>query len=397
MSDLLALSIENYRSFCDPQVISFGSEGMRTITGIYGPNAGGKTNIAHALQTIKNCIVNSSQANWTLPYDPFLLKRGMNEQPSKFVVDFIQDGRIFKYTLMFDREKVLLEELKERPSTSKKMRTIFSRTAQELNKDAYRQGFNKKLLERTRPETLLITKGHEDNNEYANLVFDFFWNILVEFDDIEARSAQFLNALKENPPLKEAVLQLLKICDFSIQDIVVEEKPIPENVLNAFPITDELRDSIAQNGVTHAATLHLVRDAELSIDGDVAFDFWAQESAGTHQFFRMAVPMVLALARGGIVYMDEFGASLHHRLVSALLDFFKKSSTEHSAKLVFNTHDTGLMGKAIDRESIILVERNIVGASIVTPLLDRHVRKDEPIEKRYREGFYGGVPFVKEA
>ncbi|HIW77154.1 MULTISPECIES: AAA family ATPase [Gordonibacter] len=397
MSSLLSLTIDNYRSFYSPQTLTFGERDMRAVTGIYGPNAGGKSNIAKALELIRFCLYNSADANWKLPYEPFLLRESAARQPSRFAVRFEQDGRIFQYALAFDDAHIVFEELKEKSEHTDKMKTVFRREAnKEMSPSSDKFGFGKRLLAKTRDETLLVTKGREDNNSYANVVFDFFYNVAVDLDDLTDRGALFVELLKDNESLREKTLELLRKCDFAIRDIKIESVPLPEELLASLPIPDEVKRGMELKGGTSFKTVHAIRDDEKSIIGMRELDFWNQESAGTQRFFKTVVPIIAALEQGGIIYLDEFGTSMHPKLIETLVGLFLDEKSENGAHLIFNSHDTSIMRTSLGRDNIILVEKNSREESVVTPLAKRGVREGEAIEKRYREGLYGGIPLVRE-
>jgi len=60
MYKLLSFTIENFRSFCTAQTISLDGGDKHSVTAVFGPNAGGKSNIARALSTFVACVRNSS-------------------------------------------------------------------------------------------------------------------------------------------------------------------------------------------------------------------------------------------------------------------------------------------------------------------------------------------------
>ena len=206
MAELLFFEMGNYRSFYKPQTIDFGGDAARLITALYGPNASGKSNVVKALSTMFSCIVNSANANWRLPYDPFLLRVGADSEPTSFKIVFSIAQRTFSYSFSYDSARIVSEQLLERSKNSRKMRTVFSRNENnELNSTAVKNGFGKRLHAKTRPDTLLITKAREDNNDYANQVFDLLASILLIGDASEGDTApMYVEMLKRDAGLREA-------------------------------------------------------------------------------------------------------------------------------------------------------------------------------------------------
>lgn len=119
MYKLISLTIGNYRSFCAPQTLSLDGRGGHSVTAVFGPNAGGKSNIAKALAALVNSVRRSSDPNFRLPYEPFLLKAGMDQEPTSLGVAFTLDGRRYEYSVSFTAERVTYEVLREQSSKNR--------------------------------------------------------------------------------------------------------------------------------------------------------------------------------------------------------------------------------------------------------------------------------------
>ena len=101
---LIQFSIENHRSIKDSAVISFAASKDKSLESyllhpdekrallpaiaIYGANAAGKSNVLHALMTMKDMVVGEAakiSKGQKLPWEPF----GDNTVPTSFEVVFI--------------------------------------------------------------------------------------------------------------------------------------------------------------------------------------------------------------------------------------------------------------------------------------------------------------------
>lgn len=396
---LLSFTIANYRSFYSPQTFDFteGDGTPRALTVLYGPNSSGKSNSGFALQDFRSCIVNSSGANWHLPYMPFILRDGAAKRPTTFEAVFEYSGRRYDYSLSFLADRVTEEVLKAQSPETGRMNYVFRRNERGVvSKKAGKHGFGKALEEKTRPETLLITKAREDNNPFSAAVFSLVESTPVMLENGPNIAPQFVEVLKENKDFRKKILKLLKNCDFAIRDIAIGKVGIPEATLSALPLPAEAKRALAVNGGTTFSTLHAIRNDEHSIVGLGAMDFWTQESNGTRKFFEMAVPIVDALDKGYTIYLDEYGTYLHPTLAKALVDLFKSDANTMGARVILNTQSTSLMGDIAERDDIVLVEKDAFEESRVTPLKERGARTTEPLEKRYLRGFYGAVPRIRE-
>lgn len=396
---LLSFAVANYRSFFTPQTFDFAdSDGNpRTLTVIYGPNSGGKSNSACALQDFRACIINSSAANWRLPYMPFMLRQGATGKPSTFEAVFLYEGLRYLYSFSYVSDRITEETLKAESEKTGRMNLVFHRGMDGVDsKSASKNGFGKALEEKTRRETLLITKAREDNNPYSEIVFSLIESTPVLLDRGPDFTPQFVEMLKHNEDLRSRILKLLKNCDFAIRDIAIGDMPIPDDALAALPLPVEVKQALAMNGGTTFSTLHAVRDDELSIVGMGAMDFWTHESNGTRKFFEMAVPIVYALDNGQTIYLDEYGTYLHPNLAKALVSLFRSPENKTAARLILNTQSTALMDGVAERDDILLVEKDMAEESRVTALRNRGARTTEPLEDRYLRGLYGAVPRVRE-
>ena len=401
MAELQFFEIGNYRSFYKPQTIYFGENSARSITALYGPNASGKSNVVKALSTMISCIVNSANAGWRLPYDPFLLRVGADAEPTVFKIAFKVEGTIFTYSFSYDRTRILSESLLEQAGKSRKSRVIFARDANDgYNSSAVKYGFGKKLQAKTRPETLIITKAREDNNDYANRVFELLSSILIVSD--ASRSGEgpvYVEMLKRDAGLRKKLVELLQKCDIAIRDIRLETKPLSSDIIDMLPVvlSDEMKEVLVRQGATEFKTMHALRDEELTTVGTRELDFWFHESMGTRNFFEVAVPIISAIDNGQTIFIDEFSSYIHPELASAIIGMFRKdASSGGAAKLVFITHNTSMMSSDLQRDEIILVEKTLGEESRLIPLIEAGARKSEAFEKRYLSGYYGAVPRIKE-
>lgn len=396
MFRIISLHIENYRSFCAPQTLDFDEQGPHSVTAVFGPNAGGKSNVIKALAALMNSIRISSDANFRLPYEPFLLKEGMDQLPTTLGITFSADGIHYRYSASFTADRIMRETLLEQSSKENRMNKIFERTESGLNPYAKQYGFGKKLLEKTRADTLLITKGREDNNRYSNMMFELLDHITIISPSSDTPAPLFVEMLKNDKGLRAKTLGLLKRCDFSIRDIKFVDAALPEEFFDSLPvqIPADVKKAMIEHGSTTFTTVHALRDEEQTIVGLRDLDFWSQESMGTQKFFEVAVPIIDAIEHHKTIFIDEFGTYIHPTLAHAIISLFSNAG-DRSAYMVLTTHGTNMLHE-LKRNEIVLVEKNHSEESRITPLVKLGVRDGEAFEKRYLAGLYGGIPIIDE-
>lgn len=396
MYKLISLTIGNYRSFCAPQTLSLDGRDSHSVTAVFGPNAGGKSNIAKALVALVNSIRNSFDPNFRLPYEPFLLKAGMDQKPTSLGIAFTLDGRRYEYSFSFTAKTITHEVLHEQSEKTSRMNKVFDRTPEGLNPYAAHYGFGKRLFDRTRPDTLVITKGREDNNYYSNILFGLLDRITIVTPSPDAPTPIFVEMLKKDAGLRAKTLDLLKRCDFAIRDIKFTDVALPDDFFDQLPVQlpADMKRAMIEQGSTVFTTVHAVRDEDQTIVGSRDLDFWSQESMGTQKFFEVAVPIIDALENDKTIFIDEFGTYIHPTLVHAIISLFGESNSE-AAYMILTTHGTNML-RELTRDEIVLVEKNHAEESLITSLRNLGVRDGESFEKRYLAGLYGGIPIIED-
>jgi Predicted ATPases len=132
----------------------------------------------------------------------------------------------------------------------------------------------------------------------------------------------------------------------------------------------------------------------------VEFSLDNEESSGTMKFFALIGPILKALETGEVLFIDEMDSKIHPKLVCKLVELFNSVRTNpRNAQLIFNTHDTNLLGsKLFRRDQIWFIEKDRFGAASLYSLAsfktDEGGRKTDNFEEKYLQGKYGGVPLL---
>lgn len=358
-SQLLELSIENFRSFYAKQTIVFSDDGqtMRPITTIYGKNACGKSNVLFALQVIKNMVQFSANADFSLPYDPFRLQVNTKNAPTSFSIKFSCQKKIFIYEFSYNEKQILTENLREKSPNTNKYKNIFIRNNNTLNRGSVNFGFGQSLFQRTRNNTLLATKAQEDNNPYAQIIFatinSYYILDYAHSARIEDRATQILC---EHPELKESVVKALRSADVSIQDLIIENNEIPEKILKKILNPSALKIAIQNGQGITIRTKHYLRNGNKIIrdnDGNPIYagDIISNESMGIRAMFAVIVPILYTIRKRKTLFIDEFGIYLHPKIAESILDIFA-ASTNNSSHIIVTTQ-LGTLVKKISKKSIL--------------------------------------------
>lgn len=387
-----SFSVANFRSFCEEQVINFGS----TVKAFYGANASGKSNIYSAFLIFKLFILQSTDPNsHGVPYAPFLLLKGMDKKPTTFKALISNGSNKYEYSFAIQGDKVVEEEMHD--LTSKRPREVFVRS-KGANDTSTRNGFDKKFFvgnDSVRPDSLLITLARRTNNVYASAVFDAITNLgLASLEGVQSLKTQAIESLQKDDRTYKELTRIIKKTDLNIYGFSFNVKT-PN--LSFF---DGVKREIIVND-SSVNTVHAIRNTKGDRVDAAVFDMEAQESLGTNKFFILMVFIIDAVNNGKMIYIDEFGNSLHTDLCKFIIKYFKQNGAKSGARLILNTHDIGLIKNGsigiLEKEDIDIVEKDRFEQTNIIPLTKRMRRADDNIGKKYTLGLYGGVPILDEA
>jgi hypothetical protein len=399
---LIRFRVVNHRSLRDEQELSLvaslregrtdlvRAEGpgidLLRVAGIYGANAAGKSNVLEALMFMAEAVVGSHRLwppDGPIPREPFLLDATSRKEPSLFEVDLLMDGVRYQYGFALDDEKILEEWLHVFPHGRRQV--WLTRDTQEPEPFAFGKqlkGNNRLLARLTRPNCLFLSVAAGNNHQALLPLYRWFARQL-RFATAQERASwaplrDFLGQ-REKRAGEEAVVDLLRRADLGIAGLEMSEPDLvvwsPDGGRNVF----ELKHRAGPSTVSLPA---------------------AKESRGTQAWLSLVGPILEALESGGLLCIDELDASLHPRLAAEVVRIFQNPDRNpQGAQLLFNTHDTSLLGTllgepALHRDQVWFADKDDEGATHLYPLTDFKPRKLENVERGYLQGRYGAIPFL---
>ena len=163
---LVQFTIENHRSIKNSSVVSFAASKDKSLEGcllpmdskksllpaiaVYGANAAGKSNVLHAMMTMREMVVGEAariSKGQKLPWEPF----GGTKEPTAFESVFLYQGIRYAYGFSFDARKIYAEYLYHWPNGREAL--IFSR---ENGDYEFRENVNEQMtLSNRTPENKL--------------------------------------------------------------------------------------------------------------------------------------------------------------------------------------------------------------------------------------------------
>ncbi|MGQ7871456.1 AAA family ATPase [Sunxiuqinia sp. sy24] len=423
---LIQFSVGNFKTFKDKvtlsmiasnydketreeeNVISNSKYNLRNLKSavIYGANASGKSKFMEALMFMRHFTINSSkdsQKGDDISIEPFRLNTDSIDSPSEFEVVFLYDNIQYRYGFEVDKEQIVSEWLYQKAKT--KEVEIFYRDYQdfELHQRNFKKGTIAVKEGLIRDNALLLSLAAQLNDEISINVINWFKSLKTISGLREEGYQGYTMSRTKDPKTKVRILELLKAADLGIQDIKLELLDI-EKLPKDLP--KELRDRLIKESkeensdiVSDVLTSHKKFDSTNKYIEDVHFSMDDDESSGTRKFFALTGPILDVIENGYILVVDELDSKLHPNLVCKLVSLFNsKELNPKNAQLIFNTHDTNLLGSGLfRRDQIWFAEKNKFGAANIYSLADfktDSVRKTEAFEENYIRGKYGSVPYL---
>ena len=408
---LIRFRVANFRSLRDDQELSMVSalRGGRTdlvpveglgidllrVAGIYGPNAAGKSNLLDALLFMAEAVVGSHRL-WPpvgpIPREPFLLDAKSHEEPSLFEVDLVIGGVRYQYGFALDSEKIVEEWLHVFPRGRRQV--WLSRDVEEAEPFAFGKhlkGNNRILARMTRPNCLFLSVAAGYNHEALLPVYRWFaqgFRFAAAEERVSWASLQQFLGRRERKENEAALLDLLQRADLGVTGFEVR-KEAPGRSSEEQP---DLFLRSPDGGLWVFELKHQTGRATVSLPA-------AKESRGTRAWLSLVGPILEALESGSLLCVDELDASLHPRLAVEVIQIFQNPDLNpKGAQLLFNTHDTSLLGTllgepVLHRDQVWFVEKDRDGASRLYPLTNFKPRKVENVERGYFHGRYGAIPY----
>ncbi|MBB5155684.1 AAA family ATPase [Saccharopolyspora phatthalungensis] len=426
---LRSFRLGNHKSFLEEQELMLMPSIDRKrfvlpVTAIYGANASGKSNLLDGLQFMRSAVL-SSFRRWDalegVPRMRFRLDPRAAESPSIFVAEFRVEDVPYTYGFTLNDERILEEWLYSYPKN--RSRKVFERSRDQVKFGSTLAESHAKLEvleEMTRHNALLLSVAIQSNVDFAKPVYQFFSRFLifsgVGAGPVSASAARFVDARPEN---RERVVELLRVADMGITDLVIEENEDPfwrrrqrEVEARLKAVESQVADSGTEVDPRHIENLRRELDEfrqgpartvyqikTVHGHSEYLFDL-TDESQGTRSWLRLIPTALTALDRGSVLVVDEIDSSLHPLLTARLVGLFRDERTNpNGAQLIFTTHDTSLLGTMLDgevlqRDEVWFVSKKDSGSSDIYALSDFKPRAGENTERRYLRGSYGAVPFL---
>lgn len=353
------------------------------VSVIYGPNAGGKSNVLKALNCIYALVVkpvlyfkNKVTSNTTIVWSPFLFDNKSRNEPTEFELFFRPDSEFeYKYNVSILNNKVVNESLYRRKiGPRNRIVMIFKRSPKEivLGSCINRRNINTKVNDQ-----MLFLSFLEINYKIKPISLAVEWFEKCMFCDYGNPAAERGLIMIEDSAIKKKVVNLMNAVGINISDFEYIEKSHDDNLYDIY-------------------FEHTINNEKFRLNIN-------QESDGTQKLFKVLPFVIMALTEGRVLVIDELDAKLHPKLLRLIIMLFKnpKINTKN-AQLIFTSHDVSTMKSSVFRTDEIWFACKLEDESSdlysLYELRDdsgNHIQPSAAFDKQYLEGRYGADPYFQ--
>lgn len=365
--------------FSDTLITSEKASPLLPVSVIYGPNGGGKSNLLQALtcliSTVTTPIINLKTSRThiilqqSVDCSPFLLDDKSREEPTEFLIYFRTEKNEFRYYLALCKNEIVSESLSRKTIGGKKPASIFDREGSEIILGAsIKKGSINTAVNTKMPYLSFLAINY--SIPVITEVQEWFESCIIRnYANPRAESEIMLS---DNPETQRRIIRLLNDMGIDIDHYRYD------------PDDDEI---------------YLIRE----IGGqsyELPFD---AESDGTKKLIAALPVLLLALAEGRLVIIDELDAKLHPKLLRYIISLFKNPEVnKKGAQLIFTSHDLCTMKNTVfRRDEIWFASLDKTRSSEIYSLHEIRREDNERVnntaayDKQYLEGRYGADPYLQ--
>lgn len=437
---VVEFTCKNFRSFKDDAVLSLVAEkrireregynrvlqsgnspSLLSSSGLFGLNAGGKTNLFKALQVAIYVARNREYDDYPATrhplLSPFLLDKQSADRPTEMEIILWDRKHDAEYTYGFQiqakgivREWLFTRNKQGDGRFTKKK--IFKRDKNGFSFGASVEKSVRDFSDRVRPDASAVSVFSKVNHLESMRLIDLIKSPSLTILNLESDRESLDYAVDKHAESTDLskITNIVQRADLSISNISFDKEEMPLNKLGPrlkkrlIPFLSSISANTNEKGqgqftIRRATTVHHQYDSKRKHVGNTKLSLMHDESSGTRMFIGLAAAAVETLAAGGVLVVDELGASMHPFLTKMIVDQFdNKQSNPNAAQLIYNSHETYLLGRETNlrRDQMWLADKNEFGESYLKRLSEYKTRKDFDIASNYLAGRFGAIPFIGE-
>jgi len=400
-----SLAIENFSSFHEPTFVEFttgpkagdrniflssslGDTSVNSVTGVFGANASGKTNLLKAIAFLRYFILDSAseKPDSRIPVEPFHFTEGAAErhEPIHFQLEFEFEEKLYRYELEISHQRVQSEALYRK---DQRFRYLFERTWKPALGDYEFKhqdiGPSKQVAQRENAS--FIASAVLQEHEFAKYISGYFKKCYVNvhlYGRMPTHDPESMNVIKATDYFSKHEDYL----NAAIQHIAFADTGISNINLETYKFVD---DDGKEKTMLFPMAMH-------QVDGQDYKRPLMAESRGTQALFVLLRYILPVLETGGVAVIDEFETGLHSHVVKYVVElFYSKKTNPKGAQLIANFHTDYLLQSTLEKYQIVFTEKDPDTQTTDAWRLDKVkgvARNANNHYAKYHAGAYGGIP-----
>lgn len=388
------------------------------MAAIYGSNGAGKSNLLKGIHFLKAIATNKNFLNKDrVERYMFALKEDVGNNPIELTIEFVtKSGIPFIYSIEIAKTGITFETLQVSGLGSEENRIVFIRRDETV-----------KYSVAPSTEIHNMVLGWMKKNPFASLLTinddmpvltDAHINIAQKwFEDeltiigLHSFNPKLIGIFKNNEEITQFASKLFESIDYGIGGVKVKtenfEDWVSSHEVSDLPMSElkgmrsgvlsevvDLRNTMfvsVENGVQKISQMMFRQFGENGFSKEM--DIEAQ-SDGTVRLLSLVPALYAAMKSAQTVVIDELDHSIHPHLVCELVRCFSCQNT--NGQLIFTTHQTCLLNQEFLRTDEVWMVEKKNGGSHMYSLNDFNTPDTNNIEKLYKEGRFGAIPFIGE-
>ena len=251
----IQLKVGNFRSVCEEQILSLlpaknqkeftenilheGEHEALNVVAIYGANGSGKSNLMSAFGEYVGFITESSRfsSRTKLPWQPFFLREGSQEEPTAIEGIFVIGGIRYRYGFEYN-EKDITREWLYRKGAGREV-AVFLREGEVVEPTSSFKANSKLIdaaIEATKPNSLFLSISDMLNITDAVSIMSFFtFFVSVDGNSVKDYEASVIG-LWDNVDFKKKAIDYMARMGAGIAGIELKKQvlaPAPQQMINS--------------------------------------------------------------------------------------------------------------------------------------------------------------------
>lgn len=353
------------------------------VSVIYGPNAGGKSNVLEAFTCLNALVMtpililkNKQISNVSIKITPFLFNDTSRNEPTEFEIYFCPNSEHeYRYIIKVFEGKIIEECLYRRKfGVKSRISMLFERDSNGIKLGA---SINKASINTEVNDQMPYLSFLYINYKLEPIVLSVSWFEKCIIRNYANPFAESRLLMGEGDKFKKKLISLMNDVGINISDFEFIEKSSDDNSVDIF--------------------------FEHTVNGQKYKLNIMQESNGTQKLFNVLPLVIIALSEGRLLVFDELDAKLHPKLLKFIIMLFKNPEINtQNAQLVFTSHDISTMKSSIFRtDEIWFACKPDDESSDLYSLYEmrdengNHIQPSAAFDKQYLEGRYGADPYFR--